>query len=52
MRLMARSLPRYLWQQPSWPELTYNHQAVAAALLDARRLQGEIEGKVQAIGLA
>ncbi|HEY4080568.1 MAG TPA: Fic family protein [Burkholderiaceae bacterium] len=41
----------YLWQQPGWPALTFDHERVGAALAEARRMQGLVEGKAQAIGL-
>lgn len=41
----------YLWQHAAWPELTYDHEAVAPALAAARRAQGQVEGKAAAIGL-
>lgn len=51
MRLMSKSHPRYVWQQPAWPNLTFGLDVAGAALLDARRMQGEVEGKAQAIGI-
>lgn len=42
----------YVWQQPGWPELRFDHQRAGAALLEARRMQGFVEGKAQAIGIA
>jgi Fic family protein len=48
---MAQSLRRYIWQRPTWPDLTFSLEAAGAALLDARRMQGEIEGKAKAIGI-
>lgn len=44
-------LPRYIWQQPSWPALWFNPDAVGPAIAEARRLQGEVEGKAFAIGI-
>ena len=47
-------LPRartYIWQHPSWPALTFDPESVSAALSEARRLQGEVEGKARAIGI-
>jgi Fic family protein len=59
MRLMASKQrptnPRsatYIWQQKAWPVLTFDRAAVSTALSEARRLQGEIEGKAHAIGIA
>jgi Fic family protein len=41
----------YLWQLPGWPELTFAPESVSAALSEARRLQGEVQGKARAIGI-
>ncbi|WP_457332251.1 Fic family protein [Rhizobacter sp. P5_C2] len=41
----------YVWQRPSWPALTFDHQRVGPALAHARRLQGVVEGKALAIGI-
>ena len=41
----------YVWQQPGWPELTLDYRRASAALCDARRMQGVVEGKAQAIGI-
>src|SRR5438105_13611215 len=41
----------YVWQKPRWPKLTFDLNASSAALSDARRMQGEIEGKAGAIGI-
>lgn len=51
MRLMVSRKRLYVWQQPRWPELTLDYQRAGPALSDARRMQGVIEGKAQAIGL-
>jgi len=51
MRLMSPSTPRYIWQQPCWPALVFDAQAVSAALGAARLAQGAVEGKAHAIGL-
>lgn len=48
---MSSSKPRYIWQQPGWPTLTIDYQRAGPALSDARRMQGLIEGKAQAIGI-
>jgi Fic family protein len=42
---------RYIWQQPGWPALTFDYQRAGPALSAARRMQGVIEGKAQAIGI-
>ena len=41
----------YVWQKRDWPKLRFDLEASAAALLEARRMQGEIEGKARAIGI-
>lgn len=51
MRLMAPKTPRYIWQQPCWPALVFDAQAVGVALGAARLAQGVVEGKAHAIGL-
>jgi Fic family protein len=52
MRLMASKKKPYVWQQASWPELSLDYQRAGPALSDARRLQGVVEGKAQAVGIA
>ena len=42
---------RYIWQQPTWPDLTFDLHRANTALSRARRMQGVIEGKAQAIGI-
>lgn len=42
---------RYIWQHAQWPKLTFDHEVVGPAIATARRLQGEVEGKANAIGL-
>lgn len=44
--------PRYVWQRPGWPAWRVDYQRAGVALSEARRLQGVIEGKAQAIGIA
>ena len=51
MRLMGTGKRLYVWQQPGWPVLTLDYQRAGPTLSDARRMQGLIEGKAQAIGL-
>lgn len=51
MRPMVSPRRPYLWQQPSWPALTFDHQRVGPALAHARRLQGVVERKALAIGI-
>lgn len=48
---MASRARTYIWQHPSWPALTFDPESVSAALSEARRLQGEVEGKARAIGI-
>src|SRR5438552_5834946 len=51
MRLMGSTKQLYVWQQPGWPALTFDYHRAGPALSDARRMQGIIEGKAQAIGI-
>lgn len=48
---MVSTKPLYVWQQPGWPTLTFDPTRVGPALAHARRLQGLVEGKAQAIGI-
>lgn len=41
---MARPTLRWIWQQPRWPQFTWNQAALAAPLSRARRAQGELLG--------
>lgn len=41
---MARQAPRWIWQQPRWPEFSWDQAALAAPLSQARRAQGELLG--------
>ena len=41
----------YIWQQPDWPGLHFDLEALAGPLLQARREQGVVLGQAQAIGL-
>ena len=43
--------PDWIWQRPDWPFLTYNAHQVAAALANAHRMHGMVEGKAASIGL-
>ena len=52
MRLMGSEKQLYVWQRSTWPELTLDYQRAGPALSDARRLQGVVEGKAQAVGIA
>lgn len=40
----------YVWQQQGWPALRYDPVRVSAALANARRAQGQVEGKLAALG--
>lgn len=44
------SLPLLLWQHPTWPGMRYDGPQVAAALAEARRAQGRVEGTLAALG--
>lgn len=50
MRLMV-SAPRFSWQQAWWPAYDFDHREVQPALTRARRMEGVVAGKAQAIGL-
>ena len=43
---------RWIWQQPGWPALIFDSQALGADLAEAYRMHGLIEGKAVAIGLS
>jgi Fic family protein len=43
--------PRYIWQHPAWPQLTFDAAALAPALDQARLEQGRLLGLLGAIGL-
>ena len=45
------SPPRYLWQHPAWPAITFDNAALAHELSNARLEQGRLLGLLQAIGL-
>lgn len=55
MRLMPKQTtppaPRYIWQHPAWPRLTFDALALAPALDQARLEQGKLLGLLDAIGL-
>lgn len=38
---------KYIWQHPSWPEFTWDSQALLSALGQARLAQGELLGRVK-----
>lgn len=43
--------PKWIWQRPGWPTLTFDVAALAPTLAEAHRMQGIVEGKALAIGL-
>ena len=45
------SYRRWIWQQPEWPNLTFDAQQCQALLVRARLAQGLLLGKAAAIGL-
>lgn len=42
--------PKWIWQHPDWPALTYREDQTAAALAEAYHTHGLLEGKAQALG--
>jgi Fic family protein len=42
--MAAKHLNRWIWQQPAWPEFTWDTAALSAPLAAARRAQGEVAG--------
>jgi Fic family protein len=44
--------PRYLWQLPDWPNLTFDAAALAAPLAQVHRAQGMLAGRMAELGLA
>jgi Fic family protein len=44
--------PRYIWQLPEWPNLTYDATALAAPLAQVHRAQGQLMGRMAELGLA
>lgn len=44
------SNPRYVWQQPGWPQWHYDTARVNDALAKARRAQGVVEGQLAVLG--
>ncbi len=45
-------LPRWIWQQPDWPELSFDLVALGPLLSRSRTAQGRVLGKAHALGLA
>ena len=44
-------IPRYIWQLPEWPNLTYDAAALAAPLAQVHRAQGQLMGRMAELGL-
>jgi Fic family protein len=44
--------PRYIWQLPDWPNLTCDVAALAAPLAQVHRAQGQLMGRMAALGMA
>ena len=44
--------PRYIWQLPDWPNLTYDAAALAAPLALVHRAQGQLMGRMAELGMA
>ena len=44
--------PQCVWQQPDWPNFTFETKVVALVLSKVRSTQGRVLGKAQALGLA
>lgn len=44
--------PRYIWQLPDWPDLTYDVAALAAPLAQVHRAQGQLMGRMAELGMA
>lgn len=40
----------YIWEQPGWPEFSWNNQQLAPLLAQAHREQGRLLGKMEALG--
>ncbi|MEQ1517248.1 MAG: DUF4172 domain-containing protein [Usitatibacteraceae bacterium] len=49
---MDDTASRWIWQTDAWPPLTYDANAVQAALAGARNAFGRLQGKVDAVGKA
>jgi Fic family protein len=41
---MTKAAPRWIWQQPRWPQFTWDEAALTTPLARARRIQGELLG--------
>ena len=47
-----RHTPRYIWQQPDWPDFRFDADLLAEPLGLVHRAQGQLMGKMERIGLA
>jgi len=43
--------PRYIWQLPDWPNLTYDAAALATPLAQVHRAQGQLMGRMAELGM-
>ena len=43
--------PRYIWQLPDWPHLRYDAAALALALAQVHRAQGQLMGRMAELGM-
>jgi Fic family protein len=43
--------PRYIWQLPGWPNLTYDAAALALPLAQVHRAQGQLMGRMAELGM-
>lgn len=44
-------IPRYIWQLPDWPHFSYDAAALAAALAQVHRAQGQLMGRMAELGM-
>lgn len=42
--------PRYVWEHPGWPQLSFDEARIAPEVALARRAQGVVEGKLAVLG--
>lgn len=43
-------IPKYIWQQPAWPHLTWDSDALMARLSEVRNMEGRIGGLMSGLG--
>ena len=43
--------PRYIWQLPDWPHLTFDTAALSAPLAQVHRAQGQLMGRMAELGM-